>query len=157
LAVPLPATFAGYRLDAQWTIFKREEMLAKKPFLPSGLKITDAVDARYEEVRPAKGVSLTRSIVLHGYSIALSPADEKAVVDEMLDNFLQGDRASSELAAEPGSHGGTARCVGLIFANSESGACAWADNGTAGRLVGANYTAEQLKVFVPVFREALEK
>ncbi|WP_283135355.1 hypothetical protein [Rhizohabitans arisaemae] len=144
------------RLSAMWHFNERHELLAEHPHGPD-VTVQDVVQARYEEIKKAKGWPFTRNLTFTGYDVIIREDQQVPTADRMLEKIARGFSLSREFTVATGSFGGYARCIGFIVGESETGSCAWADNGTVGFLLGANFRAAELAKFLPAFRAAVER
>ncbi|MFC4056671.1 hypothetical protein ACFOWE_00040 [Planomonospora corallina] len=156
LVLPPPQKAGALRLDGMWPFHDREELLERRPHV-GDIPVRDAVQVRYEEIEKAEGRSWTRAVVFTGYEATVEADRRQRVVDDVIDGFLRSDAPDHDFDVPAESFGGGARCVGLVLAGSETGLCAWADDGTVGVVSGANFTAAELKEMLPDLRAAVER
>ncbi|WP_344973700.1 hypothetical protein [Streptosporangium fragile] len=156
LVLPPPEKAGPVKLTGMWPFLTREELLDRHPHV-RGATVEDAVQVRYEEVKRAKGHSLTRGFIFTGYDVRISRDQEAPTVEHALQTFLAGDTPDHAFDLPAGPFGGHARCVGLELVGSETGMCAWADDGTVGVILGPNFSAAEFKEMLPGFRAAVER
>ncbi|MFC6410920.1 hypothetical protein [Planobispora longispora] len=159
LVLPPPQRVEGFRLDGMWPFFTRQELLDRQPHLgdAEGVSVRDAVQVRYEEAERAEGQKWTRKMIFTGYDAELGPDRRRQVVEAAVGDFLEGVTPDHrfDLTANPSNE--SALCIGIIELGSETGMCAWADDGTIGVVTGANLGAAELKAVLPAFRAAVER